>query len=147
MSYKVSIEIRFDAAHRLYRYEGKCQNLHGHGWTAVVEVAATKLILSGFVIDFGLLKTVVKDWIDTHWDHATILCVNDPLVQILVDQGVHVHCMDHEPTAEYMAECLFYVVGRDLQDIVGVVGQDLQDVVVTQVSIKETPTSTATYSI
>ena len=61
MSYKVSIEIRFDAAHRLYRYEGKCKNLHGHGWTAVVEVACTELVPPGFVIDFGALKKVVKE--------------------------------------------------------------------------------------
>jgi len=134
MPYKVSVKIRFDAAHRLYGYEGKCKTLHGHTYTAVVEVMCAELAPPGFVIDFGDLKRVVKGWIDANWDHATILWVNDPLAQILVD---HVYCMDYEPTAEHMAALLFHIVCQELPGTV----------VVSQVSIMETPTSTATYYV
>lgn len=142
MPYKVSIELQFDAAHRLFKYEGKCHNLHGHTYFAIVEATCDVLIPPGFVTDFGELKRAVKDWIDENWDHATILWANDPLVPILKDQDLRVYSMTHEPTAEYMASLLFIVVE-------GLLKTSLfpSTVTLTQVSIKETPTSTAKYYV
>lgn len=133
--YKVSVEIQFDAAHRLFDYEGKCHNLHGHTYFATIEVACGELISPGIVVDFGVLKKVVKSWVNGFWDHATILWKDDPLVQILEDQSLRVYRMDNEPTAENMAEHLLNTVRKKLPDTVAV----------TAVSIMETPTSTATY--
>lgn len=143
MLYKVSIELRFDAAHRLCDYSGKCHNLHGHTYFAIVDVACAELISPGFVVDFVVLKKAVKDWIDANWDHATILWVNDPLVSMLGGLGLRVFCMEHEPTAEHMADVLFECTRKLLLDTME--GEVLRSAVVTQVSIKETPTSTATY--
>lgn len=137
MSYSVSVEIPFDAAHRLYNFEGKCYNLHGHTYCATIDVTCVDLTPPGFVVDFGKLKSAVKRWINDHWDHATILWTGDPLAKVLKDQGVRTFLMNHEPTAEYMAECLFMNVDQLLPDTV----------TVTSVSIMETPTSTATYSL
>ena len=137
MPYKVSIELQFDAAHRLWNYKGKCHNLHGHTYFAVVEATCVDLVPPGFVTDFGDLKKVVKDWINEHWDHVTILHVDDPLAELLHDMGLFVYGMDHEPTAEYMASYLFEVIDDLLPS----------RVVLTQVSIKETPTSTAKYYV
>lgn len=137
MAYKVSIELQFDAAHRLCDYEGKCHNLHGHTYFAIVEVTAAELIPPGFVVDFAALKRTVKKFIDGFWDHATILWREDPLVDMLEEQGLRIYRMDNEPTAEYMAEHLFGMVDRDLPNTVAV----------TQVSIMETPTSTAIYKL
>lgn len=135
MPYKVSIELQFDAAHRLCEYEGKCHNLHGHTYFAVVEVTCTDLVPPGFVVDFGVLKKAAKDWISASWDHVTILWAHDPLVSILENQGLRIYRMEHEPTAEYMAQLLFRNIDRQLPHTVAV----------TQVSIKETPTSIAIY--
>jgi len=142
MPYKVSIELQFEAAHRLLSYKGKCHNLHGHTYFAVVEVTSDGLMPSGFVVDFGDLKKAVKDWINENWDHATILWSEDPLVRLLQEQGLRVYHMIHEPTAEYMASQLFIVIERLLKT-------DLfpSTVALTQVSIKETPTSTAKYYV
>jgi len=135
MPYEVSIELQFDAAHRLFDYDGKCKNLHGHTYTAIVGATCDILIPPGFVVDFGELKKAVKGWIDENWDHATILWECDPLVQMLEDKGLRVYRMDDEPTAEHMARLLFNVVDQKLPDTVAV----------TEVSIMETPTSTAIY--
>ena len=54
--YEVTIETSFSAAHRLRRYRGKCENLHGHNWKVAVSVVSDKLNKSGMVIDFQELK-------------------------------------------------------------------------------------------
>ncbi len=54
--YEVTIEASFSAAHRLRRYRGKCENLHGHNWKVAVSVVSDKLDKSGMVIDFKELK-------------------------------------------------------------------------------------------
>lgn len=137
MSYGVSIRIQFDAAHRLYGYTGKCHNLHGHTYFATVDVTCADLIPPGFVIDFSVLKGIVKKWINDHWDHATILWVEDPLAKVLRDQGIRTFLTTREPTAEYMAECLFMNIDQLLPEA--------ETATVTRVSIMETPTSTAIY--
>lgn len=139
MLYGISVKVQFDAAHRLYDYKGKCHNLHGHTYFATVDVTCKvdDLIPPGFVIDFGVLKNVVKTWINDHWDHTTILWTEDPLSKVLRDQGIKTFLTTREPTAEYMAECLFMNVDQLLPETV----------TVTSVSMMETPTSIATYSL
>lgn len=137
MPYKVSIELQFDAAHRLCEYKGKCHNLHGHTYFVIVEATCTDLVPPGFVVDFGVLKKVVKDWINEHWDHVTILWTEDPLARLLHDTGLFVFGMDREPTAEHMASYLFKIIDDRLPNTI----------TLTQVSIKETPTSTAKYYV
>ena len=64
---------RFDAAHRLPNYEGKCSNLHGHTWTLEVEVSGNLVLggpKQGMLIDFGDLKGVVQQEIIEELDHA-----------------------------------------------------------------------------
>lgn len=81
--YEVAIEVTFDAAHRLLNYKGKCHNLHGHTYTAIIGVTREELVDAGFVIDFGRIKKFVKEWVNENWDHATILNRDDELVLAL----------------------------------------------------------------
>jgi len=81
--YEVAIEVKFDAAHRLLGYEGKCKFLHGHSYVAIVCLSRRELEGPGFVIDFGFIKKHVKGWIDKFWDHAVILNKEDKLVTFL----------------------------------------------------------------
>lgn len=62
-------ESKFDAAHNLDRYIGKCANLHGH--TYVYRVYAKGKIdpETGLFIDFGDLKKVMKENVDDVLDH------------------------------------------------------------------------------
>jgi len=67
----------FSYSHRLPRYNGKCQNLHGHNGTIEVEVkegwVPTGKWLGGtyetMAIDFGTLKAILKEQIVDLLDH------------------------------------------------------------------------------
>ena len=74
-----SIQRRFQfcAGHRIPRHESKCRNLHGHNYVLWLEVSAPELDALGRVIDFGVIKELIGSWIETHWDHGFILCLND----------------------------------------------------------------------
>jgi len=65
-------EFTFDAAHRLPGYEGKCKNLHGHGYRLLVGVKGKIDYDSGMVIDFTHLKIIVKQEILDHVDHVLL---------------------------------------------------------------------------
>ncbi|SHF15037.1 6-pyruvoyl trahydropterin synthase family protein [Streptoalloteichus hindustanus] len=80
----VSIDHTFETAHRLPHLGGKCASLHGHSWRVAVGVAAPRLDGDLTVVEFGALKTAVRDWIDTRLDHGTMLGTEDPLVEPLL---------------------------------------------------------------
>ena len=70
----VTKRISFDAAHYLPGYEGKCAQMHGHGWVVELGVEG-EVKASGVVIDFSLLNkflTRVKVTFDQK-------CVNDTI--------------------------------------------------------------------
>lgn len=74
MKMSVCRVFRFDAAHYLPNYEGKCRRLHGHTWTLEVEVGGPVSETSGFVVDFAELKVDVNELVVDVLDHT---CLND----------------------------------------------------------------------
>ena len=65
----------FDYAHQLPDYIGKCANLHGHTGILEVEVIETeqnKSTYEGMVMDFAVLKKIVKEKILKSLDHQYI---------------------------------------------------------------------------
>ncbi|MGE7665276.1 6-carboxytetrahydropterin synthase QueD [Ureibacillus composti] len=64
----VSKEFTFDAAHHLHNYEGKCKNLHGHTYRAVLGISGYTEE-RGLVIDFGDIKEIWKEKIEVYLDH------------------------------------------------------------------------------
>ena len=62
-------EFTFDAAHNLVEYHGKCERLHGHTYrlAVVLEGYTDK---EGMILDFVVLKTIVKDKVLSKMDHA-----------------------------------------------------------------------------
>lgn len=71
-------EFEFDAAHYLPEYHGKCEKLHGHTYKLVVKVEGAP-DAEGMVIDFIVLKNIVKDEVLSKLDHA---CLNDILPRL-----------------------------------------------------------------
>ena len=65
--------------HRQWRDKGHCSYVHGYGRYVRLTFEATKLDERGWVMDFGDLKTV-KSWIDSEWDHRTLIAANDPVI-------------------------------------------------------------------
>lgn len=62
----------FDAAHALTHYYGKCERLHGHTYRLEVTVEGPLDPRTGLVVDFALLKRVVKRHILNRLDHQNL---------------------------------------------------------------------------
>jgi 6-pyruvoyltetrahydropterin/6-carboxytetrahydropterin synthase len=140
--YFLTSEIKFDAAHRLSNYDGKCSRLHGHTYRVVVTVGSEKLNNWGAVMDFGDLKEIFKTHIDAKFDHKTILFDEDEDNQrISRAMGKDWVCwMSCNPTAENMAREIY-------KDIKAVFNSNakFKGVKLESVTVYETPTNEATY--
>jgi len=64
--------LTFDAATFTMGEQGKCQNLHGHTYTVDVEVEGEINKETGMVMDFLVLKRIVKNIIE-EYDHVVII--------------------------------------------------------------------------
>ena len=54
--YEIWIKGDFSAAHHLRKYEGKCENPHGHNWTVEVLLICEELNSIGLGMDFREVK-------------------------------------------------------------------------------------------
>jgi 6-pyruvoyltetrahydropterin/6-carboxytetrahydropterin synthase len=114
--HSVTVRHNFETAHRLPHLPGKCQSLHGHSWWASVTAEAHELA-AGTVVEFGEFKTGLRQWIDTHLDHGSMLGPDDPLLPVLRGHGCKVHEVPGWPTVENVAAMLGDVAGQVLQSI------------------------------
>ena len=103
--------LEFDAGHRLIGHESKCAHYHGHRYRVEVEVEA-ELDAVGRVMDFGVIKQIVGQWLDDHWDHAMVLQDGDALIPLLKAQGMKHHVLAFPPTAENMARFILHLANR-----------------------------------
>lgn len=75
---RISKEFMFETAHVLDNHEGKCKNIHGHSYKLVITVMGEPKPHesgsdAGMVIDFSLLKKIVKEEVVDKYDHALVL--------------------------------------------------------------------------
>ncbi|MBW2960823.1 6-pyruvoyl trahydropterin synthase family protein [Mesonia aestuariivivens] len=80
----VSRKAHFNAAHRLFKKEwsdekneqvfGKCSNpnYHGHNYELIVSVTGAVDQETGFVMDMKLLKNLIYQKIENHFDHKNL---------------------------------------------------------------------------
>ncbi len=103
--------------HRVVGHEGKCRHLHGHNYVFnfVVQAKDCNLDDVGRVVDFSVVKSVLCEWLEQHWDHKFMDWSQDTLVQSMVlsdhcedgddamldDSFV---CVNFNPTAENIAK-------------------------------------------
>lgn len=111
--YILKTEQSFDSAHFLGGYEGKCRNIHGHGWRVVIEVKADQLEtdsqLRGMHVDFATLKADLAGETD-RLDHAFIMekgTLKESTVAALREEQFHLIEMDFRPTAENFAKYFY----------------------------------------
>lgn len=98
--------------HRVVGHENKCRHLHGHNYRIHFTCTADRLDDLGRVIDFGIIKQLLCEWLEQHWDHRMMIWQEDPLLpelQRLVPEDIVV--VPFNPTAEQMAEYLVQTVG------------------------------------
>lgn len=61
----------FDSAHFLTNYYGKCERMHGHTYTLEVTLEGD-VQSNGLIIDFVVLKRIVKKHVLDKLDHQTL---------------------------------------------------------------------------
>ena len=130
--FEVMKQVTFCYGHRLIRYTGKCQHLHGHNATADIVIQSEAVDERGMVVDFSDVKRDVSRWIDQHLDHKMLLCRDDPMVEHLKKFGEPLFLMDENPTAENIAKVIF--------EQAVAMGYNVK-----MVRLWETPSSCATY--
>lgn len=104
--------LEFDAAHRVMGHEGKCKHLHGHRYAIEATFTAKQLDTLGRVVDFGIIKEKLGQWVDANWDHTTILYGKDKALgnAITTQTGQKIFYLPSNPTAENMADYLLHAV-------------------------------------
>jgi 6-pyruvoyltetrahydropterin/6-carboxytetrahydropterin synthase len=122
--YEVTVEASFSSGHYLRNYKGKCENPHGHNYKVRVTLAGAELDAAGLLVDFKLLKQLLRPVID-RIDHQML---NDlePFNEL-------------NPSAENLAKYFYDQISEQLASLTQ--GR----VRVKHVTIWETDTCTATY--
>jgi 6-pyruvoyltetrahydropterin/6-carboxytetrahydropterin synthase len=115
--FRLSVEDHFSAAHQLIKYDGPCENLHGHTFKLLVTVEGEVLDDIGMLVDFHVLKKMVRQ-IHDEFDHKFL---NDIL--------------DFSPTSERLAEYVYHKIKPQMPNNVHLV----------ETTIFESDTASATY--
>lgn len=145
----ISVRHNFEAAHRLYRTPGKCQQIHGHSFWAELtlhgEVDINGLVAS---VDFGDLKKAYRFFLDSTFDHHILLNKEDPWAQ-----PIHAGCncypdaeacetlpglqpLEEDPTTENLAK----MIGEHMLEQAADLG-----IVFIQVHLQETSVNAASW--
>jgi len=102
-----------DYGHRLLKHPGKCVNYHGHRGRFEVTVRAP-VGADGMVVDFGVIKHALGNWLDAYWDHAMILQAGDELYERMRDMGMKVYLLEAPPTVENLVQHFALDIARGL---------------------------------
>jgi 6-pyruvoyltetrahydropterin/6-carboxytetrahydropterin synthase len=100
--------------HRVVGHEGKCVNLHGHNYRVHFTCQAEELDSIGRVIDFGIIKSRLCQWLEMHWDHKMLIWEEDAWLPKLKEIDNTVLAVPFNPTAENIAKHLVDVVGPQM---------------------------------
>ena len=100
--------------HRVYGHQGKCRNLHGHSYVFHFHCSSDKLNDLGMVIDFGIIKHTLCQWLEDNYDHRMILWEQDPYALQLAQIDPSVVIVPYNPTAENIAEYVLTKVAPEL---------------------------------
>jgi 6-pyruvoyltetrahydropterin/6-carboxytetrahydropterin synthase len=100
--FEVTVEAGFSSGHYLRNYRGKCENPHGHNYRVFVTLVGQELDEAGLLLDFKLLKRVMRPVVD-RLDHQMI---NDlePFTTV-------------NPSAENLARYFYEETSKQLQEM------------------------------
>jgi 6-pyruvoyltetrahydropterin/6-carboxytetrahydropterin synthase len=100
--FEITVEAGFSSGHYLRNYKGKCENPHGHNYRVLVTLAGTELDEAGLLVDFKLLKTLLRPVVD-RLDHQMI---NDlePFTEL-------------NPSAENLAHYFYQQTAHELEEL------------------------------
>ena len=102
---RITKEFKFEMAHALHGYDGLCKNIHGHSYKLFVTVKGEIKNdkgnpKDGMVLDFDILKSIVKPEIINKYDHSLVLNANSPHSEIDLSAFEKVFFLPYQPTSE-----------------------------------------------
>ncbi len=102
---KITKEFRYEGAHALLNYNGKCKFIHGHSYKLYVTikgVPCTDKTSSGYgmIMDFTELKRIVNECVIEKFDHALVLREDAPLSKEIAEAYKNVVIVNFQPTCE-----------------------------------------------
>ena len=68
----ITKKLVFDSAHYITDHDGKCKNLHGGRYDIEIKIKDRIDPITGFVIDYSLIKNVTKNLVINKFDHKTL---------------------------------------------------------------------------
>jgi 6-pyruvoyltetrahydropterin/6-carboxytetrahydropterin synthase len=99
---RIAKEFRWEMAHRLPYHKGGCENLHGHSYRMIVEVAGHTME-NGMVMDFADLKSIVQPLVKDV-DHSFMCSTEDRLmIDLLQGTDFKIVYVNFYTTAENIA--------------------------------------------
>jgi 6-pyruvoyltetrahydropterin/6-carboxytetrahydropterin synthase len=66
MSWILTVRDKFQAAHFLKGYKGKCERIHGHTFQVEIKVEVNELNGAGIGIDFNVIKAKLNEVLPDH---------------------------------------------------------------------------------
>lgn len=103
--------------HRVHGQGGKCEHLHGHNYrfTFSIESYSEDGVDSvGRVLDFSVIKSILCEWLEEHWDHKMLLWAKDPMYAYVKDIDPTTVRVPFNPTAENLAKHMVEVIAPAL---------------------------------
>lgn len=116
--YRIKTQIDLAVSHRLSKHKEDCKNIHGHNLKIIVCVRSPVLDENDMVVDFKELKNGLK-YIHDFLDHALLLNKDDEQLKRNIEayektSKAKIHIFPHDPTAEKIAEGIFYSLAQHL---------------------------------
>ena len=115
--FRLRVEDHFSAAHQLVKYDGPCENLHGHTFKLQVTIEGETLDDIGMLVDFHVLKKMISQ-IHDEFDHKFLNNI-----------------LSFSPTSEHLAKYVYHTLKPQIPEGVRLV----------EVTIFESETASATY--
>ena len=142
-------QFKFEMAHQLKdSYSAAChENLHGHSYVLELYFSSNKTDQYGMVVDFGEVKDVIGDYVNS-WDHSLTMPVffDKAYLDMLATYTKKMRITAYNPTAENMAKAMFEEITKMINDYQmkkdGAINWELS-----KVRLHETTTGWAEYTI
>lgn len=102
---RITKKFKFEMAHALHGYDGLCSNIHGHSYKLWVTIRGRILKerthkKDGMLLDFDILRRIVKPEIIDKYDHSLVLNGNTSHAEIDLSAFEKVFLLPYQPTSE-----------------------------------------------
>ena len=139
---RITKAFKFEMAHALYGYDGLCKNIHGHSYRLWVTIRGKiknekEHKKDGMVMDFDVMKKIIKPEIIEKYDHSLVLNVNSPHAEIDLSAFEKVFYLPFQPTSENLVNDFAKLIKSNLPE----------NVKLLKVVLSETATSFAEWNL